>query len=491
MNFYIDKRVDRRGDAAIRVSVSVRGVRVMTSTGEKVAPQKWDRKRQEVKRGAVNGRGVAYSTINRRLTAARAHLMACEDRWKEERRDLVFRANLNPAPTGQGGQDTGDGENGIYRINVANGDYSEEIRRKILRECALLFGRVKPWAAERDGLMDRWDEFVRERGKQNEWTKATYEKFAALKRHVADWATQRVEALSKSGRGVQDVASVLSFESFSEQGLGEFVAFMQDKLGLRNSTVGKQVSFLKWFLNWATVKGYNGETAYQGFKPKLKTAQKLVVFLDWEELMRVYHYEIPKNGTEVTLRDTATGREYRKTVCDAGGLERARDVFCFCAMTSLRYSDAQALKRSNIEDGAMTITTQKTHDTLRIELNKYAKAILKKYAGDGWTDRALPQMSNQQMNTYLKDLCELAGINQQITQTYYKGGERIEETRPKYELISTHAGRRSFICNALMMGIPPQVVMKWTGHSDYKSMKPYIDVTDKAKAKAMEKFNEK
>lgn len=39
------------------------------------------------------------------------------------------------------------------------------------------------------------------------------------------------------------------------------------------------------------------------------------------------------------------------------------------------------------------------------------------------------------------------------------------------------------------MGIPPQIVMKWTGHSDYKSMKPYIDVTDTVKADAMEKFN--
>lgn len=38
----------------------------------------------------------------------------------------------------------------------------------------------------------------------------------------------------------------------------------------------------------------------------------------------------------------------------------------------------------------------------------------------------------------------------------------------------SHTGRRTFICNALAMGIPPQVIMKWTGHSDYKAMKPYI-----------------
>jgi len=27
--------------------------------------------------------------------------------------------------------------------------------------------------------------------------------------------------------------------------------------------------------------------------------------------------------------------------------------------------------------------------------------------------------------------------------------------------------------------------MKWTGHSDYKAMKPYIDIAEKIKADAM------
>ncbi len=60
---------------------------------------------------------------------------------------------------------------------------------------------------------------------------------------------------------------------------------------------------------------------------------------------------------------------------------------------------------------------------------------------------------------------------------------------PKYALVGTHTGRRTFICTALSLGIPVQVVMKWTGHSDYKSMKPYIDVADKNKINEMKKFN--
>ena len=38
----------------------------------------------------------------------------------------------------------------------------------------------------------------------------------------------------------------------------------------------------------------------------------------------------------------------------------------------------------------------------------------------------------------------------------------------------------------LSIGIAPQVVMKFTGHADYKSMRPYIDITEKAKADAMD-----
>ena len=101
---------------------------------------------------------------------------------------------------------------------------------------------------------------------------------------------------------------------------------------------------------------------------------------------------------------------------------------------------------------------------------------------------ALPVITNQKMNYYLKDLCELCGFNELISRTFYRAGQKVEELVPKYTLIGTHAGRRTFICFALSQGIPPQVVMKWTGHSDYKAMKPYIDIAEKVKAQQMAVF---
>ncbi len=148
-----------------------------------------------------------------------------------------------------------------------------------------------------------------------------------------------------------------------------------------------------------------------------------------------------------------------------------------------------ALKRTDISGDYIYITTQKTNDRLPINLNSFAKEILDKYKDcrfPGGT--ALPVISNQKMNEYLKEVCELCEFNDPITRVCFRAGQREEETQPKYELIGTHAGRRTFICFALASGIPPQVVMKWTGHSDYKAMKPYIDIAEKVKAEQMAIF---
>ena len=200
---------------------------------------------------------------------------------------------------------------------------------------------------------------------------------------------------------------------------------------------------------------------------KFKVVKKPVIFLTKEELLKLYNYQIPANGTKVKLFDMQ-GMEYEKKVEEAGALAKTRDLFCFCAFTSLRYSDMAKVKRIDIEGKQLFVTTQKTNDRLPIDLNSFALEILDKYKDEKFPEGlALPVISNQKMNHYLKDLGELCGFNNPITRVCYRGGERVEETFPKYALIGTHAGRRTFICFALSSGIPPQLVMKWTGHSDY------------------------
>ena len=201
----------------------------------------------------------------------------------------------------------------------------------------------------------------------------------------------------------------------------------------------------------------------------MKNTQKKVIFLTTDELTRIRTLSIPQS------------KQY---------LERVRDIFLFLCFSGLRYSDVANLKRSDIKPDHMEITTMKTADSLSIELNAQTKAILEKYADIQFkNDRVLPIITNQKFNTYLKELAQIAGIDEPVRETYYKGNERIDIVTPKYALLGSHTGRRTFICNALALGIPPQVVMKWTGHSDYKAMKPYIDIADNIKAAAMTRFD--
>ena len=93
------------------------------------------------------------------------------------------------------------------------------------------------------------------------------------------------------------------------------------------------------------------------------------------------------------------------------------------------------------------------------------------------------------MNRDIKELCKLAGINEEIRVTTYKGNVRTDKIQPKWELVGTHTGRRTFIVNAMSLGITPNIVMKWTGYSDYKAMKPYIDIVDSIMASSMAKLD--
>lgn len=63
-------------------------------------------------------------------------------------------------------------------------------------------------------------------------------------------------------------------------------------------------------------------------------------------------------------------------------MNKTRDLFCFCAFTSLRYSDMAKVKRTDIVGDILYIlyiTTQKTNNRLPIDLNAMAKSILEKY----------------------------------------------------------------------------------------------------------------
>ena len=398
----------------IRMRVIFASQRIEFTTGYRIDAAKWDADKQRVKNGCTNKLKQSASDINTDLLR---YYTIMQEVFKEyEVKDIM------PTP-----KEIKDSFNN--KVNP-----TEEVQE------------------EQKGFWEIFNEFVAECGKPNNWTDSTYEKFAAVKNHIKEFKAEP------------------TFVYFDEEGLNNYVDFLRKTKDMRNSTIGKQLGFLKWFIRWAFKKGYHQNIAFETFKPKLKNTPKKVIFLTWDELNKLKACNIPQN------------KQY---------LERVRDVFLFCCFTGLRYSDVYNLRTSDVKADHIEITTVKTADSLVIELNNHSKAILEKYKDVHFEgNKVLPVISNQKMNDYLKELGELAEINEPIRETYYKGNQRIDEVTPKYALLGTHAGRRTFICNALALGIPAQVVMKWTGHSDYKAMKPYIDIADDIKANAMSRFNQ-
>ena len=405
----------------IRMRVNFASQRIEFTTGYRIDVAKWDGDKQRVKNGCTNKLKQSASEINAALLGYYTELQEIFKRF-EVAEIMPSPAELKEAFNNRHGQNE--------KTELASADTSNVP----------------------SNFYEAFDDFVRVCGRQNDWTHSTFEKFAAVKNHLKNFRSE------------------LSFDFFDEEGLTEYVQYLREVREMRNSTIGKQLSFLKWFLRWSFKQGMHSNNAYDTFKPKLKDTQKKIIFLTWEELNKLREFKIPPTKQ---------------------ALERVRDVFLFQCFTGLRYSDVFNLRRSDIKGDYIEVTTVKTSDSLIIELNDHSRAILEKYKDVEFeNDKALPVITNQKMNDYLKELAELAKINEPVRQTYYKGNERIDEVTPKYALLGTHAGRRTFICNALALGIPPQVVMKWTGHSDYKAMKPYIDIADDIKANAMSKFNQ-
>ena len=401
----------------IRMRVNFASKRIEFTTGYRIDAAKWDSDKQRVRNGCTNKLKQSASEINASLLGYYTEVQEIFKKFEVE--------EIMPTP-----EQIKEAFNALHKP-------IEEVKQRKLTPNA---------------FYKAFDEFVRDCGRQNDWTDSTYEKFAAVKNHLMNF---------RDG---------LTFDFFDEKGLNDYVTYLRDVKEMRNSTIGKQLSFLKWFLRWAFKKGLHQNNAYDSYKPKLKSTQKKIIFLTWEELNKLREFEIPAAKQ---------------------ALDRVRDVFLFQCFTGLRYSDVFNLRRSDIKGDHIEVTTVKTSDSLIIELNKHSKAILDKYKDVAFEDdKVLPVITNQKMNDYLKELAELAGIDGPVRQTYYRGNERIDEVTPKYALLGTHAGRRTFICNALALGIPPQVVMKWTGHSDYKAMQPYIDIADDIKVNAMSKFNQ-
>lgn len=238
-----------------------------------------------------------------------------------------------------------------------------------------------------------------------------------------------------------------------------FTTYLTQTKGLAVNSVGKYVQTLKVFLNEAAARA---KTLGVEVNPEFKSSRFKVLKEDADS---VYLTE-PEIKKLIDLDLTGKAR-----------LERVRDLFVVGCYTGLRFSDFTAIRPEYINDGYIRMEQFKTQGKIVIPCHPAVTAMLDKYAGK------LPSaISNQKMNDYVKELCQLAGITLKESKGITKGGKRIIRTVEKWQLVSTHTARRSFATNMYVLGVPAITIMRITGHKTEKAFMSYIRLDEEQHA---------
>ncbi|MGH2612096.1 MAG: site-specific integrase, partial [Rhabdochlamydiaceae bacterium] len=95
-------------------------------------------------------------------------------------------------------------------------------------------------------------------------------------------------------------------------------------------------------------------------------------------------------------------------------------------------------------------------------------------------------ISNQKTNEGLKEICQrVSSLQVSASKTRTQGGMKLTTNYQKWQIVSTHTGRRTFATNAYLQGVPTVTIMAVTGHKTEKAFLKYIKVTPKEHAKIM------
>ncbi len=209
-----------------------------------------------------------------------------------------------------------------------------------------------------------------------------------------------------------------------------------------NNTAVKYIKNFKKIIRLCMANGWLSKDPFLGYKAKLKVVER--PYLAKEEIQAVYEKEFASDR-----------------------LSQVRDIFLFSCYTGLAYVDVKQLSKSNINtgiDGNQWIFTrrQKTDTSTRVPLLPLAQELVLKYENHPQcvnSDVLFPVLSNQKMNSYLKEIASVCGINKDLT---------------------FHIARHTFATTVtLSNGVPIESVSKMLGHTNIKTTQHYAKILDK------------
>ncbi|TZF83253.1 site-specific integrase [Pedobacter sp. BS3] len=250
------------------------------------------------------------------------------------------------------------------------------------------------------------------------------------------------------------------FEDVTQDFYYDFVKFLTNSRKYSNNTIGKHIRTLKAILKDASFAGINTRIDFTRFTAITEDVNN--IYLNPQELETIFNLDLSQNPR----------------------LERVRDLFLVGCWTGLRFSDFSNINPKDIKGEFIEVKTQKTGKPVVIPIHPAITAIMKRY--EGLTENSLPlPISNQKLNDYIKEVGELAGINETIQKERTTAGVKTVISTPKYELITTHTARRSFATNAYNMNVPTLTIMAITGHKTESNFMKYIKVTPKEHAEKL------
>lgn len=240
----------------------------------------------------------------------------------------------------------------------------------------------------------------------------------------------------------------------------EFVEYYKAE-GYAQNTMQRELVFIKTFCKHARHLGL--ETHSQLDNLRLDRAKVEKIYLSFEELEKIENIEKGKLSESI---------------------ENAKDWLIISCYTGQRVSDFLRFTNEmiRIENGKhlLEFTQQKTGKIMTIPIHKKVLEILEKRNGE------FPYaISDQKYNDYIKKVCEEAKINNSVI-----GSKKVEtatdssiyrkktDTYKKYELVTSHIGRRSFATN-FYGKIPTTYLIYVTGHSTEQMFLTYIGKSNK------------
>lgn len=251
----------------------------------------------------------------------------------------------------------------------------------------------------------------------------------------------------------------MRFDTINQRFEEKFMDYAFDERETLNNYYGKLISIIKTFMNWTLDRGYHSNIEFK----KLKRVENEieVIFLEKEELFKLYNYNF-----------------------ESEKLNKSRDFFCFGCFTGLRHSDINNMDQANIREDFIQLSLIKTKTiNHRIELNIPAKEILNKYKDSIYSP--LPKISSQKLNKNIQECCEIINLDNDITLTRHIGTKRIVKTFKKYQLITSHVARKTFVVSSLAFGMNERILRETTHHIDEKSFKRYVAISNFQKNKEM------